>query len=60
MAGSLITAARKLPRYELVLVGVQEVGWDSGGTVKARDYNFSMEKETKIISWKQGFLYTTD
>ena len=37
--GSL-TAARELARYKLDLVGVQEVKWDNGGTVRAGDYNF--------------------
>jgi hypothetical protein len=41
-------------------VGVQEVRWDKGGTVRAGDYNFSMEKETKIINWEQHLLYTTE
>ena len=39
MAGSLKTAARELARYKLDLVGVQEVRWDKGGTVRAGDYN---------------------
>jgi len=26
------------------LAGVQDVGWDKGGTVRAEDYNFSMQK----------------
>jgi len=39
-AGSLMAAARELARYKLDLVGVQEVRWDRGGTVRARDYNF--------------------
>jgi hypothetical protein len=56
-AGSLITAARELARYKLDLVGVQEVRWDKGGTVKTRDYSFSLGKEMKIIRWEQGFLY---
>jgi exonuclease III len=30
-ACSLMTAARELERYELDLVGVQEVRWDKGG-----------------------------
>jgi len=34
-AGSLTAAARKLARYKLDLVGVQEVRWDKGGTVRA-------------------------
>ena len=39
-AGSLKAVARKLARYKLDLVGVQEVRWDEGGTVRAGDYNF--------------------
>jgi exonuclease III len=39
-AGSLKAAARELTRYKLDLVGVQEVRWDKGGTVRAGDYNF--------------------
>ena len=34
-AGSLKTAARELARYKLDVVGVQEVRWDKGGTVRA-------------------------
>jgi len=37
--GSL-TAASKLARYKLDLVGVQEDRWDKGGTVRTGDYNF--------------------
>jgi len=40
MKGSLTTAARELVRYKLEFVGVQEVRWDKGGTVRAGDYNF--------------------
>ena len=35
---SLIAAARELTRYELDLVGVQEVRWGKGGTVRVGDY----------------------
>ena len=38
--GLLTAAARDLVRYELELVGVLQVGWDKGGTVKSGDYNF--------------------
>ena len=50
-SGSLTAAARELARYKLDLVGVQEVRWDKGGTVRAGDYNFFF-KEKKIISWE--------
>jgi len=47
-AGSVAAtaAARELARCKLDVVGVQEVRWDKGGTVRAGDYNiFSMEKD---------------
>ena len=56
-AGSLTAAASELARYKLDLVGVQEVRWDKGDTVRAGDYNFFYGKEMKIISWEQVFLY---
>jgi hypothetical protein len=40
-------------------VGLQEVRWDKGGT-EQRIIFFSMEREAKIISWEQDFLYTTE
>ena len=43
-AGSLKAAARELAWYKLDLVGVQEVRWDKGGTVRAGDYNFFLWK----------------
>jgi len=58
--GSLTPASSELAIYKLDLVGVQEVRWDKGGTVRAGDCNFFMEKETKIINWEQDFLYTTE
>jgi len=39
-SGSLTTVARELARYKLDLVGVQEVTWGKGGTVRAGDYIF--------------------
>ena len=54
-AGSLTAAARELARYILDLVGVEEVRWVKGGTVRARIIIVSMEKETKIINWEQDF-----
>ena len=39
-AGSLTAVARELARCKFDLVGVQEVRWEKGGTVRAVDYNF--------------------
>jgi hypothetical protein len=39
-SGSLTTVARELASYKLVLVGVQEVRWDKGGTVRAGGWDF--------------------
>ena len=51
-AGSIAAAARELARYELDLVGVQEIWWgDNGGTVREGTVIFAMENETKIVSW---------
>jgi len=38
-AGSLKAAVRELARYKLDVVGVQEIRWEKGGTVRAGDYN---------------------
>ena len=50
----------ELARYKLDLVGVQEVRWDKGGTVRAGDYNLYMEKKMKIISYEQDFSTPKD
>ena len=39
-AESLKAAVMELVRYKLDVVGVQEVRWDKGGTVRAGDYDF--------------------
>jgi exonuclease III len=39
-SGSLKMVARKLEKYKLDLVGVQEVTWVKGGTERAEDYTF--------------------
>jgi hypothetical protein len=41
-------------------MGVQEVRWDKGGTVRAGDYIFFYGKGKKIINWEQVFLYATE
>jgi exonuclease III len=38
--GSLTTVARELGKYNLDLVGVQEVRWEKGGTERAGDCTF--------------------
>ena len=38
--GSIKAVATKLARSKLDLVGVEEVRWNKGGTVKVGDYNF--------------------
>ena len=45
--GSLTAAVRELAKCKLELVGVQEVRWDKGGTVRAGDYNFFCGKGNK-------------
>ena len=53
-SGSLTVVARELARYKLDLVGVPEVRWDRGCTVRAGIIFLSMEKEN-IINREQVF-----
>jgi hypothetical protein len=46
-SGSLATVVRELARYRLDLVGVQEVRWDKGGTVRTGDGIFFYGKENE-------------
>jgi hypothetical protein len=47
-SGSLTAAAaRELARYQLDLVGVQEVRWDKGGTVRTGDCIFFYGEENE-------------
>jgi len=55
-AGSLKAAARELARYKLDVVGVQEVGWDKEGTVRAGDYNFFYGKRKREPSTGNRFF----
>jgi len=48
-SGSLTTVARELANCKLDLVGVQEVRWEKGGTLRAGNYNFFKVKEMRII-----------
>ena len=60
MSGLFTIVARELTKYKLYLVGVLEVGWGKGGTVRAWDYIFFQWKRENIINWEQDFLYTTE
>jgi hypothetical protein len=48
--GSMKTVARELGKCKLDLVGVQEVRWEKGGTERAEDCIFSMDRGMGIIS----------
>ena len=59
-AGSFTAAARELARYKFDLVGVQEVKWDKGGTVRAGGKNVFYGKGNEHHKLGTGFLYTTE
>ena len=59
-AGSLTAAAGELERYILDLVGVQEVRWDNGGTLRAGDYICFYGKGNKLHQLGKHLLYTTE
>jgi len=51
-----MTVARELAMYKLEVVGIQEVGWDKTGIVRARDYILSTEKGTKSSTGNRTYV----
>ena len=52
--------ARELARYSLVLVGVQSVRWDEGGTLRAGNYIFLHGKGNENDELETVPLYNTE
>jgi hypothetical protein len=55
--GSLTTVARELGKFKLDLVGVQEVRWEKGVTVRAEDCTFFYEQGNGDHQLGTGFSY---
>jgi hypothetical protein len=58
MSGSLKTAARESVKCTLHLMGVQENGWDKGGTKLADDYSLSVDMGMLVIIKEQAYFVT--
>jgi hypothetical protein len=52
-----MTVVKEVSKYELDLVGVQEVRWYKGGTEPAGEYTFLYGKGNENHELGTGFLY---
>jgi hypothetical protein len=59
-SGSCTTVARDLAWYKLDLMGIQEVRWDKGGTVRAGDYIFIYDKGNENHQFGTDVFDTTE
>ena len=55
-AGALKAVVRYLKRYKIDVVGVQEVRWDKGDTVREGDYDFFYAKGNDNHQFGTGFF----
>jgi hypothetical protein len=56
-AGSLVSVSNALLKYELNLVGMQEVRWEGGGTEPAGKFAFLYGKGNENHELGTGFLF---
>jgi hypothetical protein len=54
--GSLMTVSRKLSKFKIDLVGVQEVRWEGGGTEPAGEYTFFYGNRNENLQLGTGSL----